>query len=351
MLVRVSSSSRSESPGRRRPPTSVDVARLAGVSQQTVSRVVNARGYVGEHTRERVLAAMRELNYRPNSAAQALVTGRSKTLGVISVDSIGFGPVSVLRALERAAHAHGYLVSVARLASPDRSSVLRALEQLQRQSVEGIVVNAGQDGITSELDHRMIDVPLVAIDDPGESVVPVVDVDQAAGAAAATRLLLDLGHRRVAHIAGPKDWSSARRRVEGWRAVLESAQLPVAPPLFGDWSVRSGYELGRLLAQDRELTAVFAGNDDMALGVMRAMLEADRDVPREVSIIGFDDVPFARYLTPPLTTVRQDFEELGQRSMHLLMDAMRGVDDSRIGASITPELVVRGSTGPVAVRA
>ena len=104
--------------------------------------------------------------------------------------------------------------------------------------------------------------------------------------------------------------------------MLESAEVPVAPPLFGDWSVRSGYELGRLLAQDREVTAIFAANDEMALGVMRAMSEAGREVPRDVSIIGFDDVPFARYLTPPLTTVRQDFEGLGQRSVHLLMDAI-----------------------------
>jgi DNA-binding LacI/PurR family transcriptional regulator len=323
-----------------------DVAKLAGVSQQTVSRVVNAREYVSGHTRERVLSAMRELNYRPNPAAQALVTGRSKTLGVISVDSIAFGPASVLLGLERAAHAYGYFVSVARLASPDRRSVLQALEQLQRQNVEGILVNAGQDGITRELDRRLIDVPLVAIDDTREAVVPVVAVDQVSGAAGATRLLLDLGHRTVSHIAGARDWSSARRRIEGWRAVLESAEVPVAPPLFGDWSVRSGYELGRLLAQDREVTAIFAANDEMALGVMRAMAEAGREVPRDVSIIGFDDVPFARYLTPPLTTVRQDFEGLGQRSVHLLMDAIHGVDDSCVQAVITTELVKRGSTAP-----
>jgi DNA-binding LacI/PurR family transcriptional regulator len=328
-----------------------DVAKLAGVSQQTVSRVVNGREYVGGDTRERVLTAMRELNYRPNRAAQALVTGRSKTLGVISIDTAAFGPASVLLALERAAHAQGYFVSIARLASLDRGSLFHALEQLQRQSVEGILVNAGQDGITHELDRRLIDVPLVAVEDTPEAMVPIVAVDQAAGAAAATRLLLDLGHREVSHVAGPSDWSSARSRVDGWRAALESAEVPVAPPLFGDWSVRSGYELGGRLAQDRQVTAIFVANDEMALGVMRAMFEAGREVPREVSIVGFDDVPFARYLTPPLTTVRQDFEEIGERSVHLLLNAIRGVDDSRVRAAITPQLVVRDSTAPTVTRA
>ena len=328
-----------------------DVAKLAGVSPQTVSRVVNAREYVGGDTRERVLMAMRELSYRPNRAAQALVTGHSKTLGVISIDTVAFGPSSVLLGLEHAARAQGYFVSIARLAALDRSSLLQALDQLQRQRVEGILLNAGQDGITHALDRRVMDVPLVAVEDTTEALVPIVAVDQIAGAVAATRLLLDLGHRNVAHIAGPRDWSSARRRMEGWRAVLESAEVPVPPPLFGDWSVRSGYELGGLLAQDRDVTAIFAANDEMALGVVRAMFEAGRAVPGEVSVVGFDDVPFARYLTPPLTTVRQDFEEIGQRSVHLLLNAIHGVEDSRVRAAITPELVVRESTGPALIRA
>ena len=328
-----------------------DVAQLAGVSQQTVSRVVNSREYVGGDTRERVLAAMRELNYRPNRAAQALVTGRSKTLGVISIESVAFGPSSVLLGLERAAHAHGYFVSVARLASLDRGSLFQALEQLQRQSVEGVLLNTGQDGITNELDRRLTDVPVVAVEDTPEARVPIVAVDQEGGAAAATQLLLELGHRNVAHIAGPKDWSSARRRMEGWRAVLESAEVPVPPPSFGDWSVRSGHELGRQLAQDREVTALFAANDEMALGAMRAMFEAGRDVPGDVSIVGFDDVPFARYLTPPLTTIRQDFEEIGRRSVDVLLDAIGGGQDSHARAAITPELIVRDSTGPAVSRA
>jgi DNA-binding LacI/PurR family transcriptional regulator len=316
------------------------------VSQQTVSRVVNSRDYVGGDTRERVLAAMRELSYRPNRAAQALVTGRSKTLGVISVESVAFGPSSVLLGLERAAHAHGFFVSVARLASLDRGSLFQALEQLQRQSVEGILLNTGQDGVTQELDRRLTDVPVVAVEDTPEAMVPIVAVDQEGGAAAATRLLLELGHRTVSHVAGPSDWYGARARLEGWRSALEAGGAPVAPALAGDWGVRSGYELGRVLAQDREVTAVFAANDEMALGVIRAMFEAGRAVPGDVSVVGFDDVPFARYLTPALTTVRQDFEEIGQRSVEILLEAMRGVVDPHVRAAITLELVIRESTGP-----
>jgi DNA-binding LacI/PurR family transcriptional regulator len=323
-----------------------DVAKLARVSPQTVSRVVNAREYVGGDTRERVLTAIRELNYRPNQAAQALVTGRSRTLGVISIDSVAYGPSSVLLGLERAARTHGYFVSVARLASLDRASMIQALEQLQRQGVDGILVNVGRDGIASELDRRLTDVPIVAVEDTPEARVPIVAVDQVAASAAATRLLLDLGHRSVAHVAGPDDWPSARRRIEGWRTTLEAAAVPVPPPLSGDWSVASGYELGRRLADDRDVTAVFAANDEMALGAMRAMFEAGREVPRDVSIIGFDDVPFARYLTPSLTTVRQDFKEIGERSVDMLLEAIRGADDSGVGAAITLELVVRESTGP-----
>jgi DNA-binding LacI/PurR family transcriptional regulator len=322
-----------------------DVAKLARVSPQTVSRVVNAREYVGGDTRERVLTAIRELNYRPNQAAQALVTGRSRTLGVISIDSVAYGPSSVLLGLERAARTHGYFVSVARLASLDRASMIQALEQLQRQGVDGILVNVGRDGIASELDRRLTDVPIVAVEDTPEARVPIVAVDQVAASAAATRLLLDLGHRSVAHVAGPGDWPSARRRIEGWRTTLEAAAVPVPPPLSGDWSVASGYELGRRLAEDRDVTAIFAANDEMALGAMRAMFEAGREVPRDVSIIGFDDVPFARYLTPSLTTVRQDFKEIGERSVDMLLEAIRGADDGGVGAALTLELVVRESTG------
>lgn len=328
-----------------------DVAKLAGVSPQTVSRVVNQTGYVGTRTRERVLTAMRELNYRPNSAARALVTGRSRTLGVITVDTTAFGPASVLLALERAAYAYGYAVSIASIENVDDKAVLEAIERLERQGVDGIVLNAPQAAVAQHLPRRAGATPFVAIEDVPPTAVPVVSVDQEAGAESATRLLLELGHRTIAHIAGPRDWLAARRRIDGWRAALETAGIEPRPPLCGDWTARSGYEHGRTLADDSEVTAVFAANDQMALGVLRAIHLAGRAVPGEVSVIGFDDIPEARYLTPPLTTVRQDFNAVGRESVRLLLDAIEAPSDELARFTVAPELVVRESTARAPGRA
>jgi DNA-binding LacI/PurR family transcriptional regulator len=188
-------------------------------------------------------------------------------------------------------------------------------------------------------------VPLVALEDEASSTIPVVSVDQLAGASAATRLLLDLGHRTVWHIAGPADWESGRRRLEGWRTTLHHAGAELPPPLFGDWSPGAGYELGRRLAGDPEVTAIFVANDQMALGLLRALRLAGREVPRDVSVIGFDDIPEARYLTPPLTTVRQDFDEVGRQSLLLLLQAIDPGAEAFARVTVKPELVVRESTG------
>ncbi len=348
ILLRVSTERHTDG---RRTAVMADVASLAGVSHQTVSRVINESPQVRPATRERVLAAMRELDYRPNSAARALVTGRSRTLGVVSFDTTLYGPASTLFGSERAAHEAQYFITVVSLAALDRESVLSAVERLRSQGVDGILVIAPQEGAAHAVADIPPEVPLVAVEGGHPDAAPLVAIDQFAGAAAATTHLLELGHRTVSHIAGPRDWSAARRRIEGWCGVLDSAGVPVAPPLFGDWSVQSGYELGRVLALERDVTAIFAANDEMAFGVMRAMYEAGREVPREVSIVGFDDVPFARYLTPSLTTVRQDFEAVGLRSLHMLLDEIRGVDDPPVRAAITLELVVRESTGTAATRA
>jgi DNA-binding LacI/PurR family transcriptional regulator len=321
-----------------------DVARMAGVSHQTVSRVLNGSASVRPETRERVVRAVRELDYRPNSMARALVTGRSRTLGVVSFDTTLYGPASTLFGIERAAHSEGYFVSVASVTSLDRPSVLGAVEQLRDQGVDGVLLITPQETAVEALLHLPRDMPVVAVEAGPDEAVPVVAVDQVAGAAAATRHLLELGHRTVWHVAGPSDWLEARQRIEGWTTVLEEAGADVPPLLAGDWSAQSGYDLGRRLATVRDVTAIFAANDQMALGILRALHETGREVPGEVSVVGFDDIPEARFFTPPLTTVRQDFNEVGRQSLMLLLDEIGASQRSSERVVVPPEFKLRDST-------
>src|SRR4051812_35643518 len=270
-----------------------DVARLAGVSHQTVSRVINGSQHVRDETRERVLLAMRQLDYRPNSVARALVTGRSRTLGVVSFDTVLHGPASTLFGIERAAHEAGYFITIASLRALDRASVLDAVERLRLQGVDGILVIAPQESAARALMQVPAGLPLVAVEAGPADAVPLASVDQFAGAAAATRHLLELGHATVWHVAGPADWLEAQQRIAGWRATLQEAGVTPPEPLVGDWSATSGYQLGHRLAERADVTAIFVANDQMALGVLRALHEAGRAIPGDVSVVGFDDIPEA----------------------------------------------------------
>lgn len=330
--------------GRRREAVMTDVARLAGVSYQTVSRVLHDSPQVRRETRDRVLAAIRKLDYRPNLLAQALVTGRSMTLGVVSFDTTLYGPASTLLGIEEAAHAAGYAVGIASLKALHRSSILAAVERLRRQGVDGIVVIAPQKSAVDALLHLPPDVLVVAVEAGPDDSVPVVAVDQFGGAAGATRHLLDLGHRTVWHVAGPEDWLEAEQRVDGWRSALAAAGVPAPPLLRGDWSARSGYELGERIVEAADVTAVFVANDQMALGLLRRLHEAGRATPGQISIVGFDDIPEAAYFTPPLTTVRQDFAELGRRCLHVLLGQIRNGRRAWERVVVPTELVVRRST-------
>jgi DNA-binding LacI/PurR family transcriptional regulator len=320
-----------------------DVAQLARVSLQTVSRVLHDSPNVRGETRERVLTAIRQLDYRPNSVAQALVTGRSKTLGVVSFDTTLYGPASTLLGIEQAAHDAGYAVSISSLRSLNRDSVLSAIQQLRDQGVDGVAVIAPLRSGIDALQHVRPDFAVVAVEAGPNASIPVATVDQMAGAMAATQHLLSLGHKTVWHVAGPTDWNEADERIEGWRTVLEAAGAPIPELLRGDWTPRSGYELGECILRIPELTAVFVANDQMALGLLRRLHEAGRDVPRDLSVVGFDDMPEAAYFPPPLTTVRQDFAELGRRCLHILLGRIEGeMGPTRV--VVAPELVVRAST-------
>jgi DNA-binding LacI/PurR family transcriptional regulator len=321
-----------------------DVAKLAGVSQQTVSRVVNGSADVRGSTRERVRAAMTMLDYRPNSAARALATGRSQTLGVIRVDTALHGPISTLFGIERAAHAAGFHVSVASQPSLDRHSTLDAVDRLRAQGVDGILVLGARREATGGLRRVRAEVATVTVEGWPDDGLPGVATDHAAGAELATRHLLSLGHATVWHFAGPADSNDAQQRVRGWRTALAEAGVVAPPVLQGDWSAQKGYELGREILERPQVSAVFAANDQMALGLLRRLHEAGRRVPDDISVVGFDDLPEAAFMNPPLTTVRWDFLDLGARSVELLLTEIDERAPAPAHTSVDPTLVVRAST-------
>ena len=323
-----------------------DVARLAGVSIQTVSRVLNNGDYVAAPTRERVGKAIAMLGYRPNTAARTLKTGRSRMIGVATYDTTLYGPASTLAAIERAAHTADYFTSITALPSLDRGSLASALERLQQQRADGILVVAPLTAAVNTLPYLITSVPLVAVETGPDQGVPVVAIDQRAGAMLATEHLLSLGHRTVHHIAGPDGFLEAHQRQGGWREALEAARAPIPPPAVGAWTPESGFVAGtRLLAQE-EPTAIFCANDQMSLGLLRALKDAGRRVPEDVSIVGFDDIPEAAYFDPPLTTIRQDFAEVGRRALHLLLSQITDGATPNAHETIAPMLVTRKSSCP-----
>ncbi|GAA5044849.1 DNA-binding LacI/PurR family transcriptional regulator [Thermocatellispora tengchongensis] len=320
-----------------------DVAAMAGVSSQTVSRVANNRSNVEEETRQRVLSAMRVLGYRPNAAARALVTDQFRTLGLISFGLGNFGNARTVDSITRAAQRAGYTVNMLAIESQTEQAVHEAFGQLTMQAVDGIVLIEAQILDTPAL-RLPSGVPVVLADGDVSHRHPMVDTDQALGARLVTRHLLDLGHETVWHVAGPEDSYAARRRAESWHATLKEAGAPIPRMLFGDWSAASGYAAGRVLAEQPGVTAVFAANDQMALGVMRAFIQAGRRIPEDVSIAGFDDLDESAYFSPPLTTVRQDFDVLAERIVSLMLDQIRGGTAPSATAPIAPHLIIREST-------
>lgn len=316
-----------------------EVAARAGVSRQTVSRVLNDHPEVAADTRMRVLKAMDELDYRMNNAARALGTRRSRTLGILASDALQYGPSRSIAALEASARAVGYWVSAAFASAGDAQAVVSAVDHLIAQGVEGIVVVAPHARTLDVLDALRVDVPIVTLHSSGHGSRGL-SVDQVAGARLAVAALADAGHTRIAHLAGPADWLEAESRADGFTAELAARGIAHGLVIEGDWSAGSGYAaLGAVRAAG--VTAVFAANDQMALGLLGALHEAGLSVPADVSVVGFDDVPDSAYYWPRLTTIRQDFDELARRAVAALIS---GADAAASDlAPVAPVLVVRDS--------
>ncbi len=333
---------------KRKKLTIRDVAAAAGVSHQTVSRVINDRPDVAEETRRRVWQVIEELGYQPSAVARGLASKRTYTLGLITADFSDYFFTQVIVGAEAAARRYGYwfmLCSTERNPA-DEPEYMRLLTERQ---VDGILFARP----STERDDRHIislirqGVPLVttAYHVPGERLT-VVDVDNVDGGLKAAQCLIDAGHHQIGMITGPPDWKSVKDRTEGYKIALEKAGIPFDGSLVehGDWSYGSGYEaMGRLLEKFPGLPALFIQNDQMAIGAMQALREAGRRVPEDVSIVGYDDIPAAAYCHPPLTTIRQPMQRVGEMATQKLIELIDNPDAERGEVLLKTEVVHRGS--------
>jgi DNA-binding LacI/PurR family transcriptional regulator len=322
-----------------------DVARVAGVSLQTVSRVVNGLPNIRNSTRARVETAISELGYRPNAAARTLATRRSGTIGILGTESDLFGPASLRRSVREAARDAGYFASSVTLRSGSDDDLRDALDNLSRQAVEGIVMVVASSDAPKVARAQHPGVPVVVVEGDMSASRLSAGVDQELGARLVARHLLRLGHTRMAHVAGPPDWTETKARQKGWQDTLAEAGVVPVRVEQGDWSAGSGYRAGLALADAGGITAVFVANDQMTVGVLLAFHERGVRVPDDVSVVGFDDIPESAFLIPPLTTVRQDFGAVGRLAIDVLHAALQGTPEGEF-TLIQPVLVPRASSGP-----
>lgn len=313
-----------------------DVAAVAGVSAQTVSRVVNDSPRVDPVTRAKVESAMTELGYRMHRAARALRTGRTDTIGLIVSTLASVGNSRMLQAIADAAASRGFALTV--VTASGREAVADSFARLHDQGIDGAVILNEATALA-----RGLEVPpglaLVVVDSAPDDRFAIVQTDHAAGARAATAHLLSLGHTTVHLLAGPADSFAAAERERGWRDVLTEAGLTAPEPVRGDWTAASGYSA--MVEVASEVTAVFAANDQMALGALRALAEAGRSVPEQVAVVGFDDVDDAADYFPPLTTIRQDFDQLADSAVTSLVALIGGGVAEPV--VLMPSLVTRAS--------
>jgi len=333
----------------KRPATLWDVAALAGVSHQTVSRVVNDRPNVAAPTRARVLAAIDALGYLPNVAARNLVTRKSLTVGIASYGNNFFGPSQMLAHIETSFRERGYALTLSTMPTLTPDGLAAAIQDLRARAVDGIVMITPM--ITTDLEtvrSACNGVPFVMVDIDIGLAAPSVVIDQRRGGQLAAEHLLRLGHDKIALIRGPRSWTGSMLRHAGFTEALSRHGIAPALSGTGDWTPASGYQVATALLHKRTpFTALVAANDEMALGAIRALHEHGLRVPEDVSVIGFDDTPSSAFFEPPLTTVRQDFTALGVDAAEYLIEQIDHPERPAKQRVLEPQLVVRRSTARV----
>lgn len=323
-----------------------DIAKQAGVSYQTVSRVINNHPYVAEDTRQRVSDLIAQLDYHPNKAARSLAGHRANTIALVASDIQDYGPSQVVINIERAAKAAGYDLVLSIAANTSTNSMRAAINSILHWQVDGILILKPIRGVSyDEMVQISGGLPLVQINSQHDQIVPSLMIDQEYG----TRLLFDhlynLGHRDFCMIYGPSHYYDAIARQLACESILREKGLRASVTREGDWSAASGYAaMQSILGQGTKFTAVFAANDQMALGAMRALREHGLRIPEDVSIVGFDDLPESAYFEPPLTTIQQNFALLGEQSITYLVECIEKPDTPAECRFIRPHFVERLST-------
>ena len=334
---------------KRQRTTIKDVAARAGVSYQTVSRVLNDKGEVSDETRQRVQTAIDDLNYRPSAIARSLVSQRTHVLGLFTADFSDYTHARIIEGAEAEARRQGYLIFVSGgERSPDGEPLSSPL--LSQHQTEGLlIVYHGSDRDTGALfDHVAPDLPVLTIGyGRGRPHVVSVGIANVQGGRLATEHLLSLGRRRIALISGPRQFYASQERLAGYAEALDAAGIEVDGRLIdaGDWASASGYTAMLRLLDRATFDAVFVQNDRMAMGALQALRERGRRVPDDIAVVGFDDIPSAPYFDPPLTTVHQPTYELGQVAARTLIDLTHGGVPPSEPIRLATHLVIRQSCG------
>lgn len=325
-------------------PTLMDVAKKAGVSHQTVSRVVNGNKNVSEKTRKKVFKFLEEMEYVRNQAARSLATGRTSKIGILGMETTLYGPTIIFHDIQVAARKAGYDLVIELTKDIDDTSVSDGIRHLIEHGVDGIVVITPQANGSTNLQSLKIKIPIVVHEGKRTDYISIVSSNQFKGGVLATEHLINLGHKNIGHLGGPLTFFEATERHRGWETALSRSGLPAARYLVGDWSAQSGYELTFDLLQDLSMTAIFVANDAMALGAMKAISELGLKVPDNVSLVGYDNSPETPYLIPALTTVDQRFDLLASNSINQLIKFLNSKSSKSTITHISPELIIRGSS-------